>query len=61
MPLVPLQRRSIAHATKDARQRLLTLSDEAKSHTEGEESSAVARRFSDENERLEIWALEHDV
>jgi hypothetical protein len=61
MPLVPLQQRSIAHATKDARQRLLTLSDEAKSHTEGEESSTTARRFSDEKERLEIWALEHDV
>jgi hypothetical protein len=61
MPLVPLQRRNIAHATKDARKRLLTLSDEAKSHTEGEEASATARRYSDENERLEIWALEHDV
>jgi hypothetical protein len=61
MPLVPLQQHSIAHATKDVRQRLLALSDEAKSHTEGEESSAIARRFTDEKERLEIWALEHDV
>jgi hypothetical protein len=61
MPLVPLQQQSIAHASKDAQQRLLTLSDGAKSHTEGEESSGVARRYSDEKERLEIWAREHDV
>lgn len=61
MPLVPLHRHSIAHATEDALSRLSTTLEEAQSYTTDEELSLALRRYSDEIERLEIWAHEHDV
>lgn len=62
MPLVPLEPQSIAHATEDSLLKLSVLSEEAQSHAGGEElKEAATRRYSDEKERLEIWAYEHDV
>lgn len=61
MPVVPLQSHSIARATKDVLLKLSTLTEEAQSHTEGDALNNAARRYTDEIERLQIWAYEHDV
>ena len=60
MPLIPPQPHSIAQATADALSKLSALSDDAHSHAECEHLTA-ARRYSDEIDRLKIWAYEHDV
>lgn len=60
MPLIPPQPHSIAQATADALSKLSALSDDAHSHAESEYLT-VARRYSDEIDRLKIWAYEHDV
>jgi hypothetical protein len=63
MPIVvPPQPHSIAQATADALSRLSTLSEDAQRYAGSEHiNSAAAGRYSDENERLKIWAYEHDV
>lgn len=60
MPLIPPQPHSIAQATADALSTLCALSEDAQSHAESEHLTA-ARRYSDEIDRLKIWAYEHDV
>jgi hypothetical protein len=61
MPLIPPQPHSIVQATADALSKLSTLSKEAQSHAESEDLKIVTTRYSDEIDRLEIWASEHDV
>lgn len=60
MPLISPQPHSIAQATADALSTLSALSEDAQSHAEKENLTA-ARRYSDEIDRLKIWAYEHDV
>ena len=62
MPIVvPPQPHSIAQVTTNALSRLSALSEDTQSHTENEQVEATARRYSDELDRLKIWAYEHDV
>ena len=63
MIIVPPHPHSIAHATANALSKLSALSVDFQSHAESEpcESSAPVRRYSDEIDRLEIWAHEHEV
>jgi len=63
MPIVvPPQPHSIAQATADALSKLSTLSEDAQRYAGSEHTnSAAAGRYIDENERLKIWAYEHDV
>lgn len=58
MNVIPLQTPSIAQATQDALARLAALSEDSSAHAEGEELETATRRYSDEIERLEIWAHE---
>jgi hypothetical protein len=61
MTLFSPQPHSIAQATVDALSKLSGLSEDTQSHAESEHSNTAARRYSDEIDRLRIWAYEHDV
>lgn len=61
MPLITLQPHSIAQATADALSKLKPLSEDAQIHAESEHLNAAARRYSDEIDRLKIWAHEHNA
>ena len=59
MILIPPQPHSIAHATADALSKLSALSENSQSHTDS--GHCESNHYSDEIDRLEIWAHEHDV
>lgn len=58
MAIIPLQTHSIAQATEDALAKLSALSEDTQAHAGGEKPEITTRKYSDEIERLEIWAHE---